>query len=122
MKSNVVHLPVNQKNDRRLLQRAVNAALQNCIDRRVAERWQTMAFGSIDEFPSPPTPTVSELALELDSIDAAAKQQCLDEVSDFLASYVRDVRDQQIRMHTAMWQLQRRVAELESETPTRLNL
>jgi len=121
--ADVVFIPDNSEKEHRLLKQTLAATIHSHPDRAIAERWDEMAQVSINRFPGPPKPPVSPLDLsEVGRLTEAEKAELMARVEHYLAGYVQDVRDQLLRMHSDMWRLQKRIAELESEEITQLKL
>lgn len=100
----------------RLLELWITEITSKHPDKAVAKRWTELARGTAQKFPGPPLPNRTQIELDqLNQLPADDKQQVVNEIEQFITSYMNDVRSQLMDVHRELLSLQKNVAELEQE-------
>lgn len=111
----VHHFPSSTDAQARQLQKLVTDMISQHPDACVAQQWASMASETMARYPGPPMPSQPELNIDaVAGLSAEQKQQLRQLVEQWLLTYFDDVRDQLMRVHFDLLNLQKRVAEFES--------
>lgn len=100
----------------RLLEQWITEITSQHPDKAIAERWTELARVTAQKFPGPPLPNRTQIELDqLNKLSADDKHHVVNEIEQFITSYMNDVRLQLMEVHRELLSLQKNVAELEQE-------
>ncbi len=113
------HLPNAADVHVRQLQTLVSDVISQHPDPEVSRIWAAMASETMGRYPGPPLPSNPELNLDaVEGLSPEQKQQVQKIVEQWLLSYFDDVRDQLMKVHFDLLNLQKTVAECEVNNGT----
>jgi hypothetical protein len=114
----VHQLPTDADAHARLLEQLVTDIIGQHPDPRIADRWAIMARDTLSRYSAPPLPT--QAVLDLDQVEGLSTEQLAQVhvlTQSWLLSYFNDVRVQLLNVHRDFMALQKRIAELEMDSP-----